>query len=235
MEIGGPVGRQMPCGIDTGAKQRRERRLMRECPVARDTVDGARAGIVGQHRHRGNRAPRVERELEGRRRRHDPPAIELTYEDVVAPLGGLKCTAPGLAIVERVLDSVPDLHPRHRQRAVGGDPVGVAGPGVIAEFDDRGVDHPGQDRVDDLLARIDVGIIWIRADEVPAVDVRARIDVGRPLEIQAGRQILTVDTRGDPDHRVSLSIVGHVVGGDRDRRGGPQNRVGDRSRRAAVI
>ena len=45
--------------------------------------------------------------------------------------------------------------------------------------------------------------------------------MGRPLEIKAGRQVLAVDARGYPDSRVREAIVGHVVGRDGDRRGGP--------------
>ena len=114
--------------------------------------------------------------------------------------------------------------PRHGAREPAGNP-----PAVGLQV------RPGRKIVVEPSPRIDVGVIAIRAHEVPGVGIDARIGVGRPLEIQSGRQILTVDTRGDPDRRVQLAVVGHVVGRNGNRRACLEDRVGDRSRRAAVI
>ena len=191
----------------------------RQRPVGGDAIGGTAAGIVGKRYPERGGSLRVERELEARRGGHTPQDVRLPNEHAVGALDGGERAAPGRAGVDRVLDPIPRRHPGHGQRAAGRDPVCGARTGVIPERNDRGIDHAGEDRIDDRHAMIDVFVVGIRADEVPEVEIGAWIGMSRPLEIQATRQVFTVDTRGGPGGGMGLPVVGRDIGGDVDRRG----------------
>ena len=95
--------------------------------------------------------------------------------------------------------------------------------------------RPGGEIVVEPRPRIDVCVIRIRADEVPAVGVRARSGVGRPLEVESCRQVFTVDAGGGSRRHVLLAVLDHDVGRDRDRRSRLLDDVLDRPRHVPVI